>query len=137
MPTSAEFDDAGWSRRTFRSRRGVIGQADFPNRIGQGDQVVRAGLWLLLDGKPDDLPSQRGRQSLRVGKAKVIAMWLRLGCQRTQYRSGVGVDVGQGCDSRARAAGSRAPPDPHARDATGRVVVMVGADKRVQARCRR
>jgi hypothetical protein len=59
---------------------------------------------------------------------------LGLSGQGPEHRGGVGVDVSQGGDGRAGAAGSRTPPRPHVREGIGRSAVNVVAGARVNRR---
>ena len=76
----------------------------FPHCVHKGGQVIaarRPGLAGKI--QPDDFPSQRNGQAGRVCIAQIVTMGFGVGCQRPQDRGGVGVDVGQGGDSRLSA----------------------------------
>ncbi len=86
MSTATELDDTGRARRILGCGCRIVRQADLTYGICKGHQVVGARLRLLLYGESDNLPSTRRRQGLRVRKAEVVAVWFRLGCQRTEHR---------------------------------------------------
>ena len=83
--------------------------------VRQGDQVVGAGSGGdELGCQPDHLPAPRGGQPSGVLPAQVVRVRLGELGQRPQDGGRVGVDVGQGGDSRTPAGAARAlPTGPH------------------------
>lgn len=86
MPTSGTFVILGsapcrWTRR-------------FTDRVGEGLQVIASrSTTRRLDREPDDLPTTRRGQPIRVHGAQVVAVWFHVGGEWTEDGCRVGVDV--------------------------------------------
>ena len=78
------------------------------NRIRQRLEVVGGGSGRLGDLQPDDLPPKRGCQPCGVPRAQVVTVRLGIGCERTEYRSRLRIDIGEGGHRRLAARGPRA-----------------------------
>lgn len=69
-----------------------------PDRIGEGQQVVRARLRRSCrHGQAEDFPAAGYRQRPGVLFAQIVTMRLRIRGQRAQHRGGVRVHVRQSC----------------------------------------
>jgi hypothetical protein len=75
------------------------GASGLPNRLGQGDQVVRARYGCLeLTEVADELPAAGRREAAGVAVAEVVRVGFGIGGQRADDGGGVRVDVRQGGD---------------------------------------
>ena len=92
-----------------RGLRFLGGTAGLANGIGQGEQVIGAGQQRVrVRSLPKHLPAAGGGETIRVLRAQVIAVRLRVDRQRAEHRGGVGVHVRERGDRRATATRSRA-----------------------------
>ena len=99
------------ARRRGAPRCRSVGAPGFSDRLGEGSEVVV----IRLGGSEsthvsDDLPVPGHGQAHSVALAQVVGVRFVIGGQGTDDRSRVGVDVGQGGDSRTGTPGSRTPP---------------------------
>ena len=85
------------------------GLGGFADGVGERLQVVTAGS-AFFGRQPEELPSHRSREPLRVFRAEVVTVGLDGRGKRTQDRGGVTVDVREREDCRlfARGAGAGA-----------------------------
>ena len=103
----ADLDGAGLGGWTGCRPLPGAGPSRLTHRVGQREQVVRAGAGVHeLAGQPDDVPASWRGQPLGVGRAQVVGVGFGVGGQRAQHGGLVGVDVGQGRDGTATTRGA-------------------------------
>ncbi len=74
------------------------------DRIYKGGELIAArSPRTALHVQAHKLPSQRSREAGRVVRTEVVAVRLRIGCQRAKHRGGIGIYIGQGSDGRMAA----------------------------------